>query len=128
MSEEHALGFFTCCKLKKVTTWSKWQQGKTKQLNQFHNLQMFGKPIAPPIDCKTIILRPHWQYRVKRCGTRQARLCCNGSKYAASLLHKLALTYSSYVEHPIQQLFFAIAANLNLKVYGGDAKDAFTQK
>ena len=31
----------------------------------------------------------------------------------------------SCVEHPIQQLFFAIAANLNLKVYGGDAKDAF---
>ena len=26
---------------------------------------------------------------------------------------------------PIQRLFFAIAANLNLKVYGGDAKDAF---
>ena len=85
---------------------------------------MFGEPIAPPIDRKMIILRPHWQYHIKRCGTRPARLCCNGSKYTAPLLHELALTYSLCVEHPIQQLFFAIAANLNLKVYRGDAKDA----
>ena len=28
---------------------------------------MFGKPIAPPIDCKIILLRPHWQYHIKRC-------------------------------------------------------------
>ena len=124
-SEEQALGFFTRRKLKKLSTWDEWQQGETKQLNQFHDLQMFGEPIAPPIDPKTIILRPHWQYHIKRCGTRRARLCCNGSKYAAPLLHELALTYSSCVEHPIQRLFFAIAANLNLKVYGGDAKDAF---
>ena len=124
-SEEQALGFFTRRKLKKLITWNEWQQGETKQLNQFHDLQMFGEPIAPPVDRKAIILRPHWQYHIKRCGTRRARLCCNGSKYAAPLLHELALTYSSCVEHPIQRLFFAIAANLNLKVYGGDAKDAF---
>ena len=86
---------------------------------------MFGEPIAPPVDKRTILLCPHWQYHIKRCGTRRARLCCNGSKYAAPLLHELALTYSSCVEHPVQRLFFAIAANLNLKVYGGDAKDAF---
>ena len=124
-SEEQALGFFTRRKLKKLTTWGEWQQGETKQLNQFYDLQMFGEPILPPVDRKTIILRPHWQYHIKRCGTRRARLCCNGSKYAAPLLHELALTYSSCVEHPIQRLFFAIAASLNLKVYGGDAKDAF---
>ena len=35
------------------------------------------------------------------------------------------LTYSSCVEHPIQRLFLAISANLDLKLYGGDAKDAF---
>ena len=101
------------------------QQGETKQLNQFYDLQMFGEPIAPLLDHSTIILRPHWQYHIKQCGTRRAWLYCNGSKYAARLLHKLALTYSSCVEH--QHLFFAIvvAANLNLKVHGGDAKDAF---
>ena len=87
---------------------------------------MFGEPVAAPVDRNSIILCPHWQYHIKRCGTRRARLCCNGSKYAAPLLHELALTYSSCIEHPVQRLFFAIAANLNLKVYGGDAKDAFT--
>ena len=88
-SEEEALRFFTQQKLKKLTTWNKWQQDETKQLNQFHNLQMFGNPIAPLLDCKTIILRPHWQYHIKQCGTRRAQLCCNRSKYAAMILHEL---------------------------------------
>ena len=42
-------------------------------------------------------------------------------------LHALAMTYSSCVDHPIQRLLFLIAAQLNLKVYGGDAKDAYAQ-
>ena len=123
--EEQALGFFTRKKLKKLNTWNEWKAGETKQMNQFADLQMFGKPIMIDPKTKPIILRPHWQYNVKRDGTRRARLCCNGSKYAAPILHALAMTYSSCVEHPIQRLFFAIAAQLNLKVYGGDAKDAY---
>lgn len=39
--------------------------------------------------------------------------------------HRFAQTYSSCVEQPIQRLFFALAAELNYKVYGGDATDAF---
>ena len=91
-SEEQALGFFTRRKLKQLTTWNEWQQGETKQLDQFYALQMFGEPIAPPVDKKVIILCPHWQHHIEQCGTRQARPCCNGSKCAAPLLHKLALT------------------------------------
>ena len=86
---------------------------------------MYGKPIKRPTDPNAIILRPHWQYNIKRDGTRRSRLCCNGSKRAAPILHALAQTYSSCVEHPIQRLFLAIAASLNLKIYGGDAKDAY---
>ena len=40
-------------------------------------------------------------------------------------MHALSLTYSSCVEHPVQRLFLAIAADLDLKLYGGDAKDAY---
>ena len=123
--EEQAIGHFTRRKLKKLSTWNEWEAGERKQLDQFTDLQMFGEPIIPPNDPRAIILRPHWQYHIKRDGTRRARQCCNGSKYAAPLLHAIAMTYSSCVEHPIQRLFFAIAANLNLKVYGGDAKDAY---
>ena len=50
---------------------------------------------------------------------------CDGSKRAVPLLHALAQTYFSCVEHPVQLLFLAISANLDLKIYGGDAKDAF---
>ena len=123
--EEQALGHFTRRKLRSLSTWNEWETGERKQLNQFEELQMFGEPIIPPNDPNAIILRPHWQYHIKRDGTRRARQCCNGSKYAAPLLHAIAMTYSSCVEHPIQRLFFAIAANLNLKVFGGDAKDAY---
>ena len=123
--EEQALGYFTRRKLKSLNTWKEWKAGETQQIDQFTELQMFGEPILLDQKHKHIILRPHWQYNVKRNGTRRARLCCNGSKLAAPILHALAMTYSSCVEHPIQRLFFAISAQLNLKVYGGDAKDAY---
>ena len=84
---------------------------------------MYGTPINRPKDA--IVLRPHWQYHIKMCGTRQVQQCCDGSKHAAPMLHALASTYSSCVEHPIQRLFFAIAAELNLRIYGDDAKDAY---
>jgi hypothetical protein len=123
--EEQALGHFTRRKLKRLSTWNEWEAGERKQLKQFNDLQMFGEPILPPTSNGAIILRPHWQYHIKRDGTRRARLCCNGSKFAAPMLHAIAMTYSSCVEHPIQRLFFAISAQLNLKIYGGDAKDAY---
>ena len=123
--EEQALGYFTRKKLKRLDTWPKWLAGEKKQLNQFEALGMYGKPILIPDKANSIVLRPHWQYNIKRDGTRRSRLCCNGSKKAAPLLHSIALTYSSCVEHPIQRLFLAIAASLNLKIYGGDAKDAY---
>ena len=92
---------------------------------------MYGEPIIKPNGRIAIILRPHWQYHVKRCSTRRTRQCCDGSKCAAPLLHALAvtyplaLTYPSCVEHPIQRSFLAISANLDLKISGGDVKDAF---
>ena len=49
----------------------------------------------------------------------------HGSKCAAPILHALALTYSSCIEHPIQRLFFSLASQFNKFVYGGDAKDAY---
>ena len=123
--EEQALGYFTRKKLRNLSTWHEWLAGERKQLNQFDDLGMYGDPIDKPNTPDVIILRPHWQYNIKRDGTRRSRLCCNGSKRAAPLLHAIAQTYSSCVEHPIQRLFLAISASLNLKIYGGDAKDAY---
>ena len=52
-------------------------------------------------------------------------MCCNGFKKAAPELHAVASTWSSCVELPVQQVFFVIAADLGLTVYGGDATDAY---
>jgi hypothetical protein len=121
--EESALGSFTRRKLKRLSTWPQWQAGEFQQLDRMHALGMYGEPVDPPPNA--IVLRQHWQYKIKRNGVRRSRNCCDGSPTAAPLLHKVASTYSSCVEQPVQRLFFALAALLNYNVYGGDATDAF---
>ena len=66
--KEQALGHFTRRKLKTMDTWPEWEFGERKQLNQFERLGMYGTPINRPKGA--IVLPPHWQYHVKRCGTR----------------------------------------------------------
>lgn len=111
---EEALGNLTRRKLKTLDTWDKWLAGERKQLDQFHDLEMFGPPIKLPRD--GILLRPHWQYSVKCDGERRSRNCCDGSKRAAPLFHALARTYSSCMGQPVQRLFLALSATLNHKL------------
>ena len=101
--EERSLGKFTRRKLKKMKTWSKWHESKLQQLDNFHQLQMYSALSDPPPNA--IILRPHWQYAVKRNGKQRSCQCCDGSKRAAPKLHALATTYSSRVEIHITSLF-----------------------
>ena len=121
--EELSLGRFTRFKLKRLLTWNEWQAGERKQLNQFDCQGLFGSPVTKPPGA--IVLRPHWQYSIKRDGTRRSRNCCDGSPRAAPILHGLISTYSSCVEQPIQRMFLSLAASLGYNVYGGDALDAF---
>jgi hypothetical protein len=58
-----ALGHFTRCKLKTLNTWSQWEAGEHKQLDQFHDLGMYGKPWYAPSGA--ILLNSHWQYQIK---------------------------------------------------------------
>ena len=88
--------------------------------------KMFGNAIDPIILHKNaIILQPHLNYVVKRSGVRRSRQCCNGSKFAAPLLHAIVSTWSSCVELPKQRLFIALAVQKGLSMYGGDASDAY---
>ena len=121
--EEQSIGRFTRRKLQKLATWPEWRAAEHKQLDHFHSLMMYGAPVPRPSDA--IVLRPHWQYQVKRDGSRRSRNCCDGSPRAAPILHGIASTYSSCVEQPIQRLFFALSALKGYRVYGGDAQDAF---
>jgi hypothetical protein len=120
---ERALGRFTRRRLRNLDNWPFWKVAETKQLDQFHELGMFGSPIIPPKDA--IILNPHWQYKVKNSGQRRSRNCCDGSPRASPHLHAIAETYSSCVEQPAQRLFFALALALNFTTFGGDAQDAY---
>ena len=42
-SEEEALGYFTRKQLKRLSTWSEWRRGEEKQLDQFHQQNMFWR-------------------------------------------------------------------------------------
>ena len=75
---EHYIGSFTRQKIQQLDTWPEWKQGEISQLDKMDKLGMYEKPCKVP--CKAIILRPHWQYYLKRTGDRYSRNCCDGSK------------------------------------------------
>ena len=67
--EKDNLDYFTWKQLQKLSTWDKWKKDGHKQLNTFEQQQMFGEPIdAALLPRDAVILRPHWQYAVKRSG------------------------------------------------------------
>ena len=69
--EEQQLGYFTRNKLRKLNTWDQWLAGEKKQIDQFMNQGMFGSPIPrSELPEDAVILRPHWQYLLKRKGVR----------------------------------------------------------
>ena len=55
-----------------MDTWNDWVAGERKQLNQFYDLQMFGKSILRPTEENAVILQSHWQYHVKQYGQQRA--------------------------------------------------------
>ena len=55
-----------------MDTWNVWEAGERKQLNQSHDLQMFGEHMARPLEDNTVVLRSHWQYHVKQDGQQRA--------------------------------------------------------
>ena len=64
--------------------WDEWEQGEINQLNQIHNLWIFGEPLDIPNN--TILLIPQWKYSIKRNGNRRSRQYCDVSKRAAHMM------------------------------------------
>ena len=81
--EEAIIGHFTRRKPKKLLMWNEWKKSEHKQSNQFHDQKMFGSAIANvTLPKNAIILRPHWNFVVKRLGVRckamlqRIKVCC----------------------------------------------------
>ena len=74
--EEQSLGHFTRRKLNRLSTWDEWWHGEINQLNQMHELGMFGKPINAPNN--EIYLRIHWKYAIKTNWNRGTIQCYDG--------------------------------------------------
>jgi hypothetical protein len=74
--DELALGSFTRPKLKQLPIWDLWHTLEWKQLDAHQTQGVFGVPCpAPP---STTTLRSHWNHIMNPCGTRKARMCCDG--------------------------------------------------
>ena len=63
-------------KLKNMPTWKEWRSSEHKQLDQYQDQGMFGKPCKLPPDANVLDLL--WTYVIKTDGTKKARCVCNG--------------------------------------------------
>jgi hypothetical protein len=99
-----------------------WLAAEKKQLDQFHNIEMFGPPVDPPRNAT--VLGPQWTSRIKTNGTRRSQLCADGSKRAAPHLYHSTDTFASSLEQPMWRMFVALCVALGLLIYGGDVTDA----
>ncbi|KAG7357702.1 hypothetical protein IV203_002390 [Nitzschia inconspicua] len=111
--EEHALGNLTRRKLKTLTTLDKRHSASHKQLDQIASLAMFGEP--------GLIGSINFDSMVNAVPATAAMVP------AARLLLYMPWPQPlvSCVEKPVQCLFYALAARLGYRTYGGDAQDAF---
>jgi hypothetical protein len=109
--------------LLKLETWPRWQAAEWKQLDQFHTLEMFGKPCRPQPDAT--IMRFHWAYKQKEDGTYRSRFCGDGSRRALPQLYDLLDTYHSCLASPIYRMHLALCAVNGLIDYGADVVDAY---
>jgi hypothetical protein len=83
-ADELALGSFTRPNLKQLPIWDLRLASEWKQLDAHQKQEVFGVPC--PAQPGATVLRSHWNYIIKPCGTPKARMCCDGSKRTAPKL------------------------------------------
>ena len=104
--------------------WNDWENSEWLQLNQFNRQGMFGTscPRKHGVGLFNIV----WTYSIKIDGsnTKKARCTCDSSPrsgQAPTLDH----TYAAYIDQNAARLFYAITAQRNHIIAGGDASNAF---
>ena len=111
-------------KLQNSRQWNTWKLAEWKQLDQYWDQKMFGKPcILPP---NANVLNLLWDYRIKDDGTYKARMVCNGRPSNRNTV-VFGYTYAKSLDHVGARIFWAAAAAKNLIVQGADASNAFAE-
>ena len=82
--------------------WNDWKEPEFKQLNQYRDQNMFGKPTELLIEANLIHLL--WTYLVKGDSTKKARCVCNGSSRMTGSV-TLAETYAGSLDQSASKVF-----------------------
>jgi hypothetical protein len=110
-------------KLLKQDDWPEWEASETKQLDQYEKQQMFSSPC--PLLPHANMLPFLWMYLIKDDGTKKAKCVCNGAPSKGTVT--LGPTYAGSLDQTGARVFWSVAAMRNLKVYGTDVSNAFTE-
>jgi hypothetical protein len=84
---------------------------------------MFSEPMEAPQNAN--IHHMLWRYLVKMCGTRKARMVCDGSPRQGTIT--LGHTFANSLDAPSERLFWAVVAKMGLTAYGADCSNAFAE-
>jgi hypothetical protein len=87
--------------------WEEWRQLCHKQLDQYNSQGMFSEPITLPTNSSASYM--HWTYTYKFCGTKKARMVCDGARNRSATT--LGHTYANSLDAPSERLFWALVAN-----------------
>lgn len=115
---------FTLSQLKKRPDWPEWKQAQYKMLNQYLAQGMFSDPQALPMNANALHML--WTYVLKICGTKKARMVCNGNPRQKGTV-TLGHTYANSLDAASERLFWAIVAQEGLIAIGADVSNAFAE-
>jgi hypothetical protein len=114
---------YTLRELKQRADWDEWRQARYTMLNSYQEQGMFSEPMAAPVEAN--IHHMLWWFVYKLCGTRKARMVCDGSARQGTIT--LGLTFANSLDTASERLFWAVVAHKNLVAYGADVSNAFAE-
>ena len=84
---------------------------------------MFSEPLALPTGLVGSFM--HWTYELKMCGTKKARMVCDGVRNRSA--QTMGHTYANFLVAPSECLFWAMVAKMGLIAVGADVSNAFAE-
>ena len=114
---------FTKKQLLSRNDWQEWRESQWKQLDQYNSQGMFSEPQILPLGMPASYM--HWTYIYKMCGTKKARMVCDGARNRSA--NSIGHTYANSLDAPSERLFWALVAKMGLIAVGADVSNAFAE-